>query len=160
VNDEQLARIQAKREQARYFEGLKEAAKASQTKPRVKHVRQAAGPKNAVERAVVQRERRMPLGTPCADCGRPLRLTEEKAADHPGTLACGGKRGEEYLCMACLRHWKGISKPMFIPPPECLGCERQMARGGRARGPIPKGWVRHNSQGYCSGCTEARRRER
>lgn len=36
-------------------------------------------------------------GTPCADCGRPLRPARHTKAEHPGTVAHGG----DGLCKGC-----------------------------------------------------------
>jgi hypothetical protein len=111
VDDEQWARIEAKRARNAYFRQLNEAAKNAKYKPpkeprpvsreRLEQKpRKRRGPNNNNPKG---RPRKTP--TNCVSCGALLRMATQKAADLPGSKRHYG-RG---LCCNCYRRETGTT---------------------------------------------------
>lgn len=99
---------------------------------------------------------RLPMPEACHDCGRPLRHTDQRLEDFPGTLKHVGNG----LCKMCEnRRGRGplLGTRVNSAPTNCRGCERPLRNTSQSAAEKP-GSVRHMSQGFCAPCVKVRKR--
>jgi hypothetical protein len=92
----------------------------------------------------------------CQECRRPIRPRDTTKAQHPGTVANGG-RG---LCSGC--HWRdrnnsrtreeaNAARRVFHPGDHCKDCDRPL-RHHLTRAADAPGTVAHRTAGRCAPC--------
>lgn len=141
MNDEQYARIEAKREQNRYFRELDQAVIPASTRPVPK--------KKLVIKAGRSYKTKWDGSIVCkGPCGRPLRGTRMAAAAIPGSV----RIWEDGRCKTCARKSKErVRKPMD----PCRACDRPMRPNGVGAEEMP-GTRAHQGLGLCSSCYKRR----
>lgn len=150
-------RIEAKREQARYFEGLDKAAFVSQVQAKKappKRRRKAATKSAATSESYVKpgpARSTEPIGR-CGSCGKQMRHRRDLGANFPDTV----RQHSVTTCQPC--HQRQLRGPSSRPrrPDACVGCGRPL-RG--KRDPKTPGTILHFGRGLCVTCASHRTRE-
>lgn len=153
MNDEQWARIEAKRERNRYFTDLEQKARTARYRP-VREPREPK-PRPARKGGVYQ-----PTGRPrggreqvylkCSGCDRPFRTRTQRKEDHPGSVLLDA----EGKCKVCRLDSprKGMMGRPRLRPDNCIKCDQPMRDGGRQKLADFPGTVVHGKGGVCRPC--------
>lgn len=81
----------------------------------------------------------------CSRCHKPMRLTNQKVVDHPGTVVIGA-RG---LCHECSYHPERQRRPERAL--RCTKCDKVMRTSGQRAAEFP-GTVTYGKKDTCQGC--------
>lgn len=152
MNDDQWARIEAKRERNAHFRDLDKKAQTARYRP----IREARAPRARAPRASRAtgsgRGGREQIFHQCSGCDRPFRTRAQRKEDHPGTVlnAGGGK------CKVCQKDSprKGMIGRPRLRPDNCIKCNTPMRDSSRQTVVDYPGTVPHERGGVCRPCVK------